>query len=118
MNQPNIFLVKTTKSILNDIFRICALQSLSKEGEEHGEVDGTRRFTHHPFQILLSWILSKRSKHVMEIFVVNETIPVMINHVERLLELLDLVLVEHSKHIAGGSLSSFLRCSLTSCSFS
>ena len=35
----------------------------------------------------------------------------MVDHVERLLELLDLVLVEHGEHITGGSLGPLLGCS-------
>merc|ERR1719447_1008030 len=34
------------------------------------------------------WILTKTSKHVMEVLFVNEPIPIMVNHVESLLELL------------------------------
>ena len=36
--------------------------------------------------------LAKRGKHVMEIFFVNESVSVMINHVEGFLKFLDLVL--------------------------
>ena len=37
-----------------------------------------------------------------------KVLPVVINHVESLLELLDLVLVEHGEHIAGRSLGPLL----------
>merc|ERR1719154_663744 len=63
------------------------------------------------------WSLSKRGKHVMEILIINEAIPVMIDHVEGLLKLLNLVLVEHGEHITGGSLGPFLGSSSTPSSF-
>lgn len=44
----------------------------------------------------------------MEVFFVNETIPVLVNHVESLLKLLDLRLIKHSKHIGGGALRTLL----------
>lgn len=40
----------------------------------------------------------------MQIFLVDETIPVLVDHVERLFELLDLGLVEHGKDIGSGPL--------------
>ena len=52
----------------------------------------------------------------MKILSINEPILVMINHVECLLELLYLVLVKHSKHIAGCSLGSLLGGSFTASS--
>ena len=39
---------------------------------------------------------------------VNETIPVLINHIKRLLELLDLILVKHGKDIGSGPLGPLL----------
>ena len=45
-------------------------------------------------------------------------IPVVINHVESLFELLYLILIEHSKHIAGGSLGPLLSGAPTACSLS
>ena len=39
---------------------------------------------------------------------VNETIPVLIDHVKRLLELLDLILVKHGKDIGSGPLGPLL----------
>merc|ERR1719341_2550621 len=111
MNHSNIFFIETPKSILDDIFRICSLEFLPKEGQKHGEVDRTRGFTHHALQILFSWILAKRGEHVMKILSINEPILIMINHVESLLKLLYLILVKHSKHIASCSLGSLLGCS-------
>merc|ERR1719260_211190 len=115
MNQANIFFIKTTKCVFNYIFRISSLESFSKEGQEHCEVDWPWSFTHHALQVLLSWVLAQRCKHVVEILIIYKPISVVINHVEGLLELLDLVLVEHGKHIAGRPLSPLLCGSTTSC---
>merc|ERR1719384_1047192 len=108
VDQANIVLIEATEGILDDILRVCALQSLAKQGEEHGEVDWTRGLVHHCLQVILRWVLAQRGQHVMEVLVVNEPVPVVVDHVEGLLELLDLVLVEHGKHIAGGSLGPLL----------
>ena len=39
---------------------------------------------------------------------VNKTIAILINHVERLLKLLDLILIKHSKDIRSGPLGPLL----------
>ena len=39
---------------------------------------------------------------------VDETVAVLVDHVEGLLELLDLVLVEHGEDVGGGALGTFL----------
>lgn len=44
----------------------------------------------------------------MQILLVDETVPVLVDHVERLLELLDLRLVEHGEDIGGGPLGALL----------
>lgn len=44
----------------------------------------------------------------MKVFFVNKTISVLVNRVEGLLELLNLRLVKHSKHIGGGTLGALL----------
>ena len=51
----------------------------------------------------------------MEVLIVYEAVPVVVDHVESLLELLYLVLVEHGEHIASGSLGSLLGCAPSSC---
>ena len=45
----------------------------------------------------------------MEILLVNEAVSVLVDHVEGLLELLDLVLVEHCEDVGGGPLGPLLR---------
>merc|ERR1719392_108827 len=118
MNKSDIVLVKTSKGILDNLFRVCSLQSLTKHCEEHGEVDGTRSFVHHAVQVLLGRVLSKGCEHVVKVFIVDKTVSVVVNHVKCLLELLNLILVEHSKNIASSSLSSFLSSASSSCCFS
>lgn len=44
----------------------------------------------------------------MQVLLVNETIAVLVNHVEGLLELLDLGLVEHGEDIGSGPLRPLL----------
>lgn len=44
----------------------------------------------------------------MQILLVDEAVPVLVDHVERLLELLDLGLVEHGEDIGGGPLGPLL----------
>ena len=53
--------------------------------------------------------LSKRCQHVFQVVMVNETIAILINHIEGLLELLDLILIEHSKDVRSGPLGTLLR---------
>ena len=127
VNEAGIVLVKTTKGILDDIlwvsslqrsrkviiwfqfgFLLSDLQPLAKHGEEHGEVDGARGLSHHALQVVLSGVLAQAGQHVMKVLVVDEPVPVLVDHVEGLLELLDLVLIEHGEHIAGGSLGPLL----------
>lgn len=44
----------------------------------------------------------------MQILLVDETVPVLVDHVERLFELLDLRLVEHGEDVGGGPLGALL----------
>lgn len=43
-----VFLVEAGEGVFDDILWVCAVEFLPKHGEEHGEVDGTRRLPHHP----------------------------------------------------------------------
>ena len=42
-----------TKCIFDDILWVCSLESLSKECEEHGEVNGPGSLVHHALQIVV-----------------------------------------------------------------
>jgi len=44
----------------------------------------------------------------VQVLLVHEAIPVLVDHVEGLLELLDLGLVEHGEDIGGGALGTLL----------
>ena len=52
----------------------------------------------------------------MQVFLVDEPIPVLVDHVEGLLELLNLGLVKHGEHIGGRTLGALLG-GLGLCSF-
>ncbi|CAH1641130.1 unnamed protein product [Spodoptera littoralis] len=111
-----VLFVKATKSIFDDILRICSLQTLTKECQEHGEVNRTRSLIHHAFQVILSRVFTKRSQHIMQVIFVYKSIPVLINHVECFFELSNLCLVKHSKDIGSGTLGTLLvGATATSC---
>ena len=130
VNEANILLVEATKGVLDDVLWVSSLQRsreviisgqsrpvfflsnlkpLTKHGEEHGEVDGARGLPHHALQVVLGGVLAQAGQHVVEVLVVNKAVPVLVYHVEGLLELLYLVLVKHGEHIAGRSLGPLLR---------
>ena len=44
----------------------------------------------------------------MKILFIHESIAILVNHIEGLLEFLNLGLIEHGKHVAGGTLGAFL----------
>ena len=58
--------------------------------------------------ILHAPALTKRRQHVMEVVLVNETVSVLVDHVEGLLEFSDLRLVEHGEDIGSSSLGALL----------
>lgn len=51
---------------------------------------------------------TQRRQHVVQVLLVNEAIPVLVNHVKGLFELLDLGLVKHGEHIGGCALRALL----------
>lgn len=64
------FLIKTSKCISDHILRVCAVELLSKHGEEHGEVNWPRSFVHHGLQIFISGIFSclrKNAQHTYKL---------------------------------------------------
>lgn len=52
------FLIEAGKCIPDNFLRVCAIELLSKHGEEHGEVNGPGSFIHHGLQVFISWVLS------------------------------------------------------------
>jgi len=107
-DHADVLLVEAPEGVLDDLLGVGALESLPKEGEEHGEVDGSGGFVHHALEVVISGVLAERCKHVVEILLVDESVPVVVDHVESFLELLDLILVEHGEDIASGALSPLL----------
>uniref|UniRef100_A0A224YJ57 Uncharacterized protein n=1 Tax=Rhipicephalus zambeziensis TaxID=60191 RepID=A0A224YJ57_9ACAR len=105
----DVLFVEAGESVLDDILRVGALQPLPEEGQEHREINRARSFVHHAVQVRVRWVLAERGQHIVQVLLVDETIPVLVNHVKRFLELLYLRLVEHSEHIRCGSLGPFLR---------
>ena len=90
------------------INQLLTLEPLSEEGEEHGEVDGAGGLVHHALEVLVGRVLAEGGEHVVEVLLVDEAVPVLVDHVEGLLELLDLVLVEHGEDVGGGALGALL----------
>ena len=66
--------------------------------------------------LILKLIITQGSKHVMQVFLVNEPVPVLVDHVKGLLKLLNLGLVKHGEHVGGRALGALLG-GLGLCSF-
>lgn len=109
VKSANIRFVEASEGVSYDVFWIRTLESFTEESEKHGEVDGTRCLVHHLVQVLVTHLLSQGSQHILEIIVIDEPVPVLVNHVEGFLELLDLILVEHGEDVGGGALGTLLR---------
>ncbi len=108
MQDALVVLVEAAERVLDHILWIGSLKALAEQRQEHGEVDGAGRLVHHALQVLVGWVLAEGGQHVMQVLLVDEPVPVLVDHVERLLELLDLVLVEHGEHIRGRPLCPLL----------
>lgn len=52
---------------------------------------------------------TQRGQHVMQILLIDEAVPVLVDHVEGFFELLNLRLVKHGEHVGGGPLGALLR---------
>jgi hypothetical protein len=113
--KPGILLVKTPERVLYHILRVRALQSFTKQRQEHGEVDRAGRLVHHALQVVLGRVLAQRRQHVVQVLLLDEAVAVLVDHVEGLLELGDLGLVEHGEHVGGGALGAFLGRASASC---
>lgn len=109
IQRADIGLVETRECVSYDIFRVRPLKPLPKKSQKHCKVDGSRSLVHHVVQVLVTYILSQGGQHVLEVFVVNESVPVLVDHIEGLFELLNLVLVEHGEHVRGRPLGPLLR---------
>jgi len=82
--------VEAFESVVDDIFGISSVELLTEEGEEGGEVDVAGGFLDHVFEVRLWWVFAHRGEHTGQIFLGDETVTILIDHVEGFLELLDL----------------------------
>jgi len=82
--------VEAFESVVDDIFGIGSVEFLTEEGEESGEVDVAGGFLDHVFEVRLWWVFAHRGEHTGQIFLGDETVTILIDHVEGFLELLDL----------------------------
>ena len=58
MYDPGRVFVEASKGVPDNFLRVCSVEALAEEREEHGEVDRTRSFVHHRLQVLfISFIL-------------------------------------------------------------
>jgi len=103
-----IVTVEAAEGVLDHLLGVRSLKTFPKHGQEHREVDRTWSLVHHILEVVVSRVLAEGGEHVVQVLLVDEAVPVVVNHVERLLELLNLILIEHGEHIAGGSLGPFL----------
>lgn len=51
-------LVEAGEGVADDVLGVRPVEPLSEHGEEHGEVDGPRRFAHHSFQVFIRGVLT------------------------------------------------------------
>ena len=125
-------LIKTLESGQNFMFGIGAGKLFAHHCQEHGKVDRTRGFTNHFLHIRIRRVLAyiyiykmsqllescindtQRCQHILQVFLVNESVAVMVNHAKRFLEFGNLLLVEHGKDVRVLTDGSLL---LTTCTF-
>lgn len=81
-----VVLVEAAEGILNDILWISSLQALAEEREEHGEVDRSRCFVHHGLEVVVGRVFAQRRQHVVEILFLDESVAILIDHVEGFLK--------------------------------
>lgn len=107
-DESAVFLVEAPEGILDHVLGIRTLQTFTEEGQEHGEIDGTRGLIHHALQVVVRWILAEGRKHVVQVLLLDEAVPVLVDHVEGLLEFGNLGLVEHREDVRRRTLGTFL----------
>jgi len=112
LDEPRLIRIETPEGVPYHVLRVRPVQFLPEQREKHGEIDGSGGFFHHVFQVGVRRVFAKGSQHVVQVFLVDEAVTVLVDHVERFLELLDLRLVEHSEHVGRRSLGPLLSGSL------
>ena len=58
MYDPRRVFVEASEGVSDDFLRVCSVEALAEESEEHGEVDRARSFVHHRLQILVRHLLA------------------------------------------------------------
>jgi len=106
------FGVEAFEGVSDDVFGVGTVELLTEEGEEGGEVDLSGRFLDHVFQVLCWGVFAHGGEHTGQIVLGDETVTVLVDHVEGFLEFLDLRLREQSEDIGGGLLGLLLSGSL------
>jgi len=66
-----VFVIEAGKGVPNDVFRISAVETLAKQCEEHGEVDGSRGLGDHPLQVVVGRILTWRRREYFNVLCVS-----------------------------------------------
>ena len=77
--------VKAGERVLYDVLGVRAVQFLSKEGQEHGEIDRPRGLGGHLLQVLVGRVLAQWRHHFQEVVFVNIAVSILVDHVESLL---------------------------------
>ena len=80
-----VFVVEACEGVDDDVLGVSATELVAEQREEHGEVDRTRRLLDHRVQLLVGRVLPERRHHLDEVVFVNESVAVLVDHVERLL---------------------------------
>ena len=74
----------------------------TEEGKEGGEVDVTGGFLDHVFEVGGWWVFAHGGEHTGQIVLGDESVTILVDHVEGFLELLDLRLTEQREDVGGG----------------
>jgi len=112
VDELGAFRVETFESVVDDVFGVGSVEFLTEESEESGEVDVAGGFLDHVFEVRLWWVFTHRGEHTGQIFLGDETVTILIDHVEGFLELLDLGLGEQGEDVGGGLLGLLFSGSL------
>jgi len=106
------FWVEEFEGVKDNVLGVGTVEFVGKHVKEDGEVDGGWCFGHHLVKLgVLNRHNTEGGVGGAEIFLVDETVTVGVDHAESLLELLDLGLLEHREDV-GGSLCLLLSLSL------
>jgi len=59
VDDSRLVLVEAPERVPDDLLRVGALQSLSEQSQEHGEINGAWSFVHHALEVILRRILAE-----------------------------------------------------------